>query len=316
MQPLRIPPFTTPITTMKRDLISFALWGQKDLADLFSLVRKIKGGDLKDAALLDRRSVALVFEKESLRTRVAFEVGVAQLGGHPIFLQQETIGIATRESVHDIGAVLSRYNDIIVARTVRHQTCVQLAESATVPVINALTDLLHPCQVLADVLTLQEAGRFGPELRLVYCGSGNAVANSWLELAEKFPFHLVICSPPGYEPHSQILEQARANAAGSVELVRDPQSAVAGADVLYTDIWPRAEGGTGKAAHLFKPYQINKALLRGANKDCLVMHRLPANRGEEITSDVLDGRQSIALAQAENRLHVHKGIMAFLLGHR
>ena len=314
--PLCIPPFHTPYRTMKLDLVSFALWGQKDLSALFALVRRIKGGDLKDAPLLARKSIALVFEKESLRTRVAFEVGAAQLGGHPIFLQQETIGIATRESVHDIGAVLSRYNDIIVARTTRHQTCVQLAESATVPVINALTDLLHPCQVLADVLTLQEAGRFGPELRLVYCGSGNAVANSWLELAEKFPFHLVICSPPGYEPHPQILEQAKANASGSVELLRDPAAAVAGADVLYTDVWPHPEGTAAKAAHLFKPFQINKALLRLANKDCLVMHRLPANRGEEITSDVLDGKQSVALAQAENRLHIHKGIMAFLLGHR
>jgi ornithine carbamoyltransferase len=301
---------------MKRDLVSFALWGHKDLSALFELVRRIKSGDLANAPLLARKSVAMIFEKESLRTRVAFEVGAAQLGGHPIFLQQEAIGIATRESVHDIGAVLSRYNDIIVARTSRHQTCVQLAESASVPVINALTDLLHPCQVLADVLTLQEAGRFGPDLRLAYCGDGNAVANSWLELAEKFPFHLVICCPPGYEPHPQILEQARANAPGGVELVRDPAEAVKGADAVYTDVWPRAQGGGGREAYVFKPYQVNKTLLRLAKKDCLVMHRLPANRGEEITSDVLDGKQSLALAQAENRLHVHKGILAFLLGQR
>ena len=301
---------------MKRDLVSFALWGQKDLSALFDLVHKIKSGELRDAPLLSRRSVALIFEKESLRTRVAFEVGVSQLGGHPIFLQQETIGIATRESVHDIGSVLSRYNDIIVARTSRHQTCIQLAESAGIPVINALTDLLHPCQILADVLTLQEAGRFGPALRLVYVGDGNAVANSWLELAEKFPFRLTISCPPGYEPHPQILEQARTNAQGGVELIRDPAVAVKGADAIYTDVWPRSEGSGGREAHLFKPYQVNKALVRLAKKDCLVLHRLPANRGEEITSDVLDGKQSLALAQAENRLHVHKGIMAFLLGHR
>lgn len=298
---------------MKRDLVSFALWGQKDLSALFDLVRRIKNGDLANTPLLARKSVALIFEKESLRIRVAFEVGAAQLGAHPIFLPQETIGIATRESVHDIGAVLSRYNDIIVARTTRHPTCVQLAESASIPVINALTDLLHPCQVLADVLTLQEAGRFGPALRLVYCGDGNAIANSWLELSEKFPFQLVICCPPGYEPHPQILEQARTNALGGVELIRDPAAAVKGADVIYTDVWPRAQGSSGREAFVFKPYQVNKALLRLAKKDCLVMHRLPANRGEEITSDILDGKQSLALAQAENRLHVHKGIMAFLL---
>ncbi|MEW6512181.1 MAG: ornithine carbamoyltransferase [Bacteroidota bacterium] len=298
---------------MKRDLVSFALWGQKDLSALFGVVRRIKHGDLKDQPLLARRSVALVFDKESLRTRVAFEVGAAQLGAHPIFLQQETIGIATRESVHDIGAVLSRYSDVIVARTTRHQTCVQLAESATVPVINAMTDLLHPCQILADVLTLQEAGRFGPALKLAYIGDGNNVANSWLELAEKFPFRLTLCCPPGYEPHFQILEQAKAHAAGTVETVADPMEAMRGADAVYTDVWPRTDSGAARVAQLFKPFQVNRSLLREAKPDCFVMHRLPANRGEEITSEVLDGKQSLALAQAENRLHVHKGILAYLL---
>jgi ornithine carbamoyltransferase len=243
-------------------------------------------------------------------------VGVAQLGGHPIFLQQETIGIATRESVHDIGVVLSRYNDIIVARTSRHQTCVQLAESAGIPVINAMTDLLHPCQILADVFTLQEVGRFGPAQKLVYVGDGNNIANSWLELAEKMSFRLVLCCPQGYEPHPQILEQAKANAIGSVQLVHDPQAAVKDADIIYTDVWPQAASGGSRLAHIFKPFQVNKNLLRDAKKDCLVMHRLPANRGEEITTDVLDGKHSIALAQAENRLHVQKGIMAFLLGQK
>ena len=299
---------------MKKDLVSFALWNTKELSSVFTLTRRIKNGDQKDASFLARKSVALIFEKESLRTRVAFEVGVAQLGGHPIFLQQDTIGIATRESVHDIGVVLSRYNEIIVARTIRHQTCVQLAESAVVPVINAMTDLLHPCQILADVFTLQEAGRFGPALKLVYVGDGNNIANSWLEFAEKFSFRLVLCCPPGYEPHPQILEQAKANAIGSVELTHDPQAAVKDADAIYTDVWPQTEAGGSRLAQIFKPFQVNRRLLRDAKRDCLVMHRLPANRGEEITTDILDGKHSIALAQAENRLHVQKGIMAFLLG--
>src|SRR5512135_3150770 len=164
---------------MKRDLVSFALWSTQELNLIFDLTRRIRGGSLKDALLLDRKSVALVFEQESLRTRVAFEVGVAQLGGHPIFLQQETIGIATRESVHDIGQVLSQYNELIVARTTRHQTCVQLAESASVPVINAMTDLVHPCQIMADIFTLQELGRFSPEAKIVFLGDGNNIANSW-----------------------------------------------------------------------------------------------------------------------------------------
>jgi ornithine carbamoyltransferase len=301
---------------MKKDLVSFALWSTKELSSVFTLARRIKNGDLRDAPLLARKSVALIFEKESLRTRVAFEVGVAQLGGHPIFLQQQTIGIATRESVHDIGTVLSRYNEFIVARTSRHQTCAQLAESASVPVINAMTDLLHPCQILTDIFTLQEAGRFGPALKLVYIGDGNNIANSWLEFAEKFSFKLLLCCPSGYEPHPQILEQAKANAIGSVQLVHDPEAAVKDADAVYTDVWPQTAAGGSRLAHIFKPYQVNKKLLREAKKDCLVMHRLPANRGEEITTDVLDGKHSVALAQAENRLHVQKGIMAFLLGQK
>jgi len=299
---------------MKKDLVSFALWNTKDLSAVFTLTRRIKNGDLRGAAVLERKSVALIFEKESLRTRVAFEVGIAQLGGHPIFLQQETIGMATRESVHDIGVVLSRYNDLIVARTGRHQTCVQLAESATVPVINAMTDLLHPCQILADIFTLQEAGRFGPAQKLLYIGDGNNVANSLLEIAEKLSFRLVLCCPPGFEPHPQILEQAKSGAVGTVELTHDPAVAVRDADVVYTDVWPQTEAGGSRLAHVFKPYQVNRNLLKAAKKDCLVMHRLPANRGEEITTDVLDGKHSVALAQAENRLHVHKGIIAFLLG--
>ena len=301
---------------MKKDLVSFALWNTKDLSSVFTLTRRIKNGDLRGASLLERKSVALIFEKESLRTRVAFEVGVAQLGGHPIFLQQETIGMATRESVHDIAVVLSRYSDLIVARTIRHQTCVQLAESATVPVINAMTDLLHPCQILADIFTLQEAGRFGPAQKLLYIGDGNNVANSLLEIAEKLSFRLVLCCPPGFEPHPQILEQAKSGAVGSVELTHDPAVAVKDADVVYTDVWPQTEAGGSRVAHVFKAYQVNKNLLKAAKKDCLVMHRLPANRGEEITTDVLDGKHSIALAQAENRLHVHKGLIGFLLGVR
>jgi ornithine carbamoyltransferase len=301
---------------MKKDLVSFALWDTKEVSSVFTLTRRLKNGDLRDAPILERKSVALIFEKESLRTRVSFEVGIAQLGGHPIFLQQGAIGIATRESVHDIAAVLSRYNEIIVARTVRHQTCVQLAESASVPVINAMTDLLHPCQILADIFTLQEAGRFGPALKLAYIGDGNNIANSWLEFAEKFSFRLVLCCPSGYEPHPQILEQAKANAIGSVQLSHDPVAAVKDADVIYTDVWPQAGAGGSRLAHVFKPFQVNRKLLLGAKKDCLVMHRLPANRGEEITTDVLDGKHSIALVQAENRLHVQKGIMAYLLGQR
>jgi len=163
---------------MKRDLLSFALWTREQLAEVFDLSRRLKALELSDFRPLHGKAAALVFEKESLRTRVAFEVGVSQLGGHPIFLQQEAIGLATRESVHDIGQVLSQYAHLIVARTVRHQTCVQLAQSSSVPVINAMTDLLHPCQILADVFTLQELGKFSPSTKIVFVGDGNNIVNN------------------------------------------------------------------------------------------------------------------------------------------
>jgi ornithine carbamoyltransferase len=300
---------------MKRDLVSFSLWSRQELSDIFESSRRIKSGELGDFTPLANKSAALIFERASLRTRVSFEVGIAQLGGHAIFLQQETIGIATRESVHDIGSVLSHYNELIVARTIKHQTCVQLAESATVPVINAMTDLVHPCQILADVFTLQELDKFSPSTKIVFVGDGNNIVNSWLELAEKFPIHLVLSCPAGYEPHPQILEQAQAATVSKIEFIQDPMEAVKVADVIYTDVWPKTHGGgdEGRRQKVFKPYQVNDGLVKCAKPDCLVMHRLPANRGEEITHDVLDGKHSVVLHQAENRLHIQKGIIGYLL---
>lgn len=300
---------------MKRDLTTFALWSEEDLLKVLSLARSITSDEVKDFYPLSGKSAALIFEEESLRTRVSFEVGIAQLGGHPIFLAQETIGLATRESVHDIAQVLSHYNDLIVARTRRHQTCVQLAESAQIPVINAMTDLLHPCQILADALTLQEIGRLSLDRRIVYVGDGNNIANTWLEFAEKIPLTLILSCPGGYEPHPQILEQAQKSGRSTITLVPDAALAVQDADVVYTDVWPKMHGGGDEARRqkIFKPYQVNRNLLRAAKPDCVIMHRLPANRGEEITSDVLDGKHSVVLRQAENRLHVQKAVMASLL---
>jgi len=301
---------------MKRDLVSFTLWTRHELDSILRLAARLKNGKTADYVPLAHKSAALIFERESLRTRVSFEVCVAQLGGHPVFLQQETIGMATRESVQDIGSVLSHYNELIIARTVRHQTVLQLAESATVPVINAMTDLLHPCQVLADVFTLQELGKFTPETTIAYIGNGNNISNSWLEAAEKFSFHLVISSPSGFEPHLQILEQARASGMSRIDLIENPLEAVAGADVVYTDKWPGSNDAAESARlqKTFKPYQVNSQLLKNANPDVVVMHRLPANRGEEISRDVIDGKHSVVLQQAENRLHLQKGIIGFLLG--
>ncbi len=301
---------------MKRDLTSFSLWTREQLSDIFTLARRLKHGEATTGpGPLTRKSAALIFEKESLRTRVSFEVGIAQLGGHPIFLQQDAIGLATRESVHDIATVLSRYNDLIIARTTRHQTLVQLAESATVPVINAMTDLVHPCQILADVLTLQELNAFSPDIRIVFIGEGNNIVNSWLEFAEKFPIHFVAAVPPGHEPHPLILEQARAAGHSRIEILHDPMTAAENADVIYTDVWSDAPPESDPSAWQmqFKPYQVNSILMKQAKPGCLVMHRLPAKRGEEITREVLDGKNSVVLQQAENRLHVQKGTMSYLL---
>lgn len=300
---------------MKRDLLSFSLWTAKELTGILDLAAKGKGG-LISSSPLRGRTAALIFDRESLRTRVSFEVGIAQLGGTSIFLQQETIGLATRESVHDIATVLSRYNDLIIARTTRHTTCVQLAESAGIPVINAMTDLVHPCQVLADAFTLRELGLLKPATKIVFIGEGNNIVNSWLELAEKIPLHFVFSCPAGREPHAQVLEQARDASISRIESVQDPVEAVREADVVYTDAWSITRGPTQEEADLaaFRPYQVNDDLLKEAKADCIVMHRLPANRGEEITREVLDGPRSVVLVQAENRLHVQKAVMATLMG--
>jgi ornithine carbamoyltransferase len=297
---------------MKRDLVSFALWKRHEIEELFTLTRSLQKINHANP-VASPWAASLVFEQESLRTRVSFEVGIAQLGGHPIFLQQEAIGMATRESVHDIAVILSQYCDLIIARTIRHQTCIQLAESATVPVINALTDLVHPCQILADAYTLMERERFARSSRIVFVGDGNNIANSWLELAAKFPLHIVCSCPVGHEPHPRLLDDAQSAGLSSVEIIEDPLKAVEGADVVYTDVWPQGTGETkGKFAKAFKHYQVNAKLLQHAKPDCLVMHRLPANRGQEITSDVLDGPHSVALQQAHNRLDVQKAVMMYL----
>lgn len=298
---------------MKRDLISLALWNSQELMDLLNLAARLKVEPPSLPGPLAGRSIALIFERESLRTRVAFEVGIAQLGGHPIFLPRETIGLATRESVNDIGRVLSGYCAAIVARTTKHQTCVQLAESAGVPVVNAMTDLVHPCQVLADAMTLQEAGRFGPSVKIAYIGDGNNMANSWLELAEKLPLNITFACPPGFDPHPQLFAQSQAAGISAIAFASDPQSAVTGADVVYTDVWPAVDGPPSRRSNTFRRYQVSKELLTLAHPECVVMHRLPAKRGEEITGEILDGRRSLAMEEAANRLHVHKAILATLV---
>jgi ornithine carbamoyltransferase len=261
------------------------------------------------------RSVALIFEKPSLRTRVTFEVGVVQLGGRAVYLAGGEIGLGTRESVPDVARNLSRWVDAIAARVYAHETVETLARNATIPVINALSDFEHPCQALADWFTLWERGVDLSRIRLAWVGDGNNVLHSLMLVGALLGATLVMACPPGYEPDPRVLAQAR-RLGGSVEVTEDARKAATGADVLYTDVWTSMGQEAERETRLeaFSRYQINDTLLGFAKPAALVMHCLPAHRGEEITDSVLDGPRSIVLDQSENRLHAQKAVILDLLG--
>jgi ornithine carbamoyltransferase len=300
--------------------------GKRDLLDLSSLNPAEAGGILDLAARLKAelraglehpylhgRTLAMIFQKPSLRTRLTFETGMAQLGGHAIYLAPQDIGIGERESVKDVARNLSRWIDLIMIRTFAHEICAELAAEASVPVINGLTDLLHPCQLLADLLTLRE--RFGElkRLRVAFVGDGFNMAQSWVEAAELMRFELRLACPAGYEMQGAFVERMHRGKLGL--LTHDPVEAVRGADVVYTDTWT-SMGHEKEAAQRrrdFRGFQVNRELLAHARRGAAVMHCLPAHRGEEITDEVLDGARSLVLDQAENRLHAQKAVMVWLL---
>lgn len=298
-------------------LLSAGDLSREEVLHLFRLTAALKArqkaGDR--GVPLAGKSLALIFEKPSLRTRVTFEVGMVQLGGATVYLAGQEIGLGVRESVPDVARNLSRWVDLIAARTFRHATVEALAAHATVPVINALSDLEHPCQALADFFTLWERGMDLARLRLAWIGDGNNVCHSLLLLAGVLGTPMAVATPPAYAPDPRIQARARARG-GRAELTADPRRAAQGADVLYTDVWismgQEAEREQRLAA--FRPYQVNDDLLGLAKATALVMHCLPAHRGEEITDSVLDGPRSIVLDQAENRLHAQKAVMLHLLG--
>ncbi|MCK4414080.1 MAG: ornithine carbamoyltransferase [Candidatus Eisenbacteria sp.] len=261
------------------------------------------------------RVLGLVFHKPSLRTRLSFEVGMRQLGGSAVYITDQEIGFGKREAIKDIGAVMSRYLDAIMIRTFSQEHVVQLAGAARIPIINGLTDWVHPCQVLADLFTLRERGHDLDDLRIAYLGDGNNVVQSWIHAAIPYGFDLRVATPAGYEPDAEAVARVAAEGRGRVSLLRDPVEAVAGAQVIYTDTWTSMgqEAEAEKRGALFPPYQINSELLAGAAPGAHVMHCLPAHRGEEITDEVIDGPQSIVYDQAENRLHAQKGILLHCL---
>ncbi|HUO04980.1 MAG TPA: ornithine carbamoyltransferase [Candidatus Binataceae bacterium] len=300
----------------KRDFLDLGSLTAAEFDGLLTLATRLKA-ELRSGLehpYLRGRTLAMIFQKPSLRTRITFETGMAQLGGHAIYLAPGDIGIGERESVKDVASNLSRIVDLIMIRTFSHATCVELANTATVPVINGLTDLLHPCQLLADLMTLRE--HFGDDLkklRVAYVGDGFNLANSWIEAATLGGFELRLACPKGYEPDDAFVKRLRREELGV--LTSNPAEAVKDADVVYTDTWT-SMGHENEAAQRrrdFKGFQVNDALLKHAGKDAIVMHCLPAHRGEEITDAVIDGPRSVVLDQAENRLHAQKAVMLWLL---
>jgi ornithine carbamoyltransferase len=301
---------------MKRDLVSLAELSRDEIEGLLNRAAHLKGR-LRDGiydAPLASRTLAMIFEKPSLRTRVTFETGIQQLGGTAVYLAPADIQLGARETVGDIARNLSRWVDLIMARTYSHAVLEELAEASDVPVINGLTDLLHPCQVLADAQTLIE--RFGhlDGLKVAFIGDGNNVVNSWLNLAAKYDLDFRLACPVGYEPTSEILAHAEQQAGGKIQVTNDPLAACEGVDAVYTDVWTSMgqEEETQLRRAAFEGYQVNRKLMACAQRDALVMHCLPAHRGEEISAEVLDGPNSVVFDQAENRLHAQKAVMCWL----
>ncbi|NUM54737.1 MAG: ornithine carbamoyltransferase [Candidatus Hydrogenedentes bacterium] len=293
------------------DLSTDEILGLIDLAD--RLKRELRAG--KVSRPLEGKTFALIFEKPSLRTRVTFETGIFQLGGHGIVLESGQIRLGERESVPDVARNLERWVDGIIARTFSHEAVVDLARYARVPVVNALTDKLHPCQVVADAQTLREhRGNLG-SLKLAFVGDGNNVCASWLNFAARVPLNVTVVCPKGYEPDPEILAFAQREAKGEIEVTQDIEAGLKDADAVYTDVWASMgqEDESSKRKKIFAPFQVNAKLMSLAKKDALFLHCLPAKRGFEVTDDVMDGPQSIVFDEAENRLHAQKAILVQLI---
>lgn len=305
-----------------RDFVAIADCSAEELNAIFELTRKLKSGEIsrpEQRRLLKGKTLAMIFEKPSLRTRVSFEVGIAQLGGHAINLSPADIQLGKRETIADGARTMSRMVDIIMARTFAHETVTELAKYADVPVINGLSDLEHPCQALADYYTLIERKGDAKGLKIAFVGDGNNVSQSLMLLAAKMGTHFTLGCPEGYEPVAEITELARKCAAGTgarIEITHDPVEAVRDADVVETDVWASMgmESEAAEREKVFRPYQVNLELMRHAKPDAIFEHCLPAHRGQEVTDEVIDSPQSVVFDEAENRLHVQKAVMVLVGG--
>ncbi|MGD9014646.1 MAG: ornithine carbamoyltransferase [Candidatus Omnitrophota bacterium] len=304
---------------MKKDLISIKDLTRKDLADIFSLTDALKKKPDRFSNALRGKILTLIFQKPSCRTRVSFEVGMYQLGGNSLYLGPDQIKLGLRESTGDISRTLSRYVDGIALRTFAHKNILQMAEYASIPVINALTDLLHPCQALADIYTMREKFSDLKKITLAFIGDGNNVCHSLLYGCSKVGFNLNIATPKGYSPKDTIIRQAKSFAkisGAKINIFNQAEQAARGADVIYTDVWASMgqENESKVRINRFRQFQVNQKLVSLAKSKCLIMHCLPAHRGEEITDEVIDCSNSIVFDQTENRLHVQKAILILLLG--
>ena len=308
-----------PINGRKRDLRTSADLSRDDIEEILNQSASIKDGLGRGSArpFLAGKALAMIFEKPSLRTRCTFELGIVQLGGHAIYLAPQEIGLGRRESIHDVARNIERWFDMVVARTFAQATVDELAHYCHIPVINALSDLEHPCQALADFLTLRETVGDLRGFNLVYIGDGNNICHSLMQIGVKLGMNITVSTPAGYEPLEGIvkrtMEAAQAHG-GTYCHEPNPREAVKRAQAIYTDVWASMgqEDEAESRARVFAPYQVNAELAACAPNDAIIMHDLPAHRGEEITSDVLDGPNSIVFDQAENRLHAQKGVMVFL----
>lgn len=300
---------------MNKDFLSILDITGSELEGMFALADELKLS--RHFRPLEGMTAAMIFQKPSLRTRASFEIGIAQLGGQSVHFTDEGIGLGVRETAADVAQLLSRYADLIIARVFGHDLLEEMAAHATIPVVNALSDRSHPCQIIADMYTIRQHGLLAPGVRVCYVGDGNNVANSWIEMAGIWPIRLTVAVPEGYEPDAEILANAQRHAAFPIVISHDPAAAVRNADVVYTDVW--ASMGQEQEAAIrkqqFARFQVTSGLMAKASNNAIFMHCLPAHRGEEVSAEVIDGARSVIFDQAENRLHMQKALLT-RLAHR
>ena len=302
---------------MKRDFIHVTDYDKKEVYNFLEFAIQLKKRIQSDDEYKPfyGMSLAMIFAKPSARTRISFETGFYKLGGHALYLGPNDIGIGKREAVKDIGRVISRYNDIIMARLFEHKHILELSESASVPVVNGLTDYNHPCQIMADLLTIYEHTNSLDNIKVVYVGDGNNIVHSWLNLASIIPLNFTCLCPEGFEPDSKTVELAKDAPFSNIEITHNVENAIVGADVIYTDVWASMgqKEEVESRGKIFSNFQVNSKMMNSTKKDTLFMHCLPAERGREVTDEVMESSNSIVFDQAENRMHAQNAIMLNIL---